>query len=484
MVLKLGLLKNKKNIKIYLKSIMSKFDFTPKKEPSFNVNKTRIDMTPVQKIANIPMNTSSTFRMYTQKDNTVFDSSFGLNLNGRLNLNSLTTEVSSRFFMTLDKAGVSSLIKEINIKVGGYVIPVTGYNVLCCMMKDYETDPSYCGNSGTLLEGMSSSACGSVLEYERNGAGVLINPEKTYLNFSVPLAHNVISNCKSNFPLSGNGAIDIEIVWEEVGKIGAFKLTSATPVNETLLNSYVTLSNIQLSYDTLQLSSNVFNALANSNDGVFKLHSTNWFHSTDIISAGERGISSTISCGASSMKRVLTSHRDSTKVMGVTNIVEGILTYPLSLGHRINTIKSYHYSVDTVHYPNIDVLKSSQMYSLLKADDVWGEASSNSSLCCDSGITENIHFSPEPFNLNMASTGVPIPGYHVGSYISAHNFEVMNHGKSHIIMDGMSLVDSDFLYVCTLDASATDDVILDHFVQGDVELILNMKTNKVFEYYS
>lgn len=474
---------------------MDKLNYTSKKSPSINVDVSRFQNEPLQKKTSYVGGDRITFRIPGNMANSFLDSKYGLHLKGKVNLNSVTNAVSSQFYLALDKPGVASCINAINIKMGGVTIPYDNYNINQCNISDLESNPLYRGNQGLLLEGTTSFAEGTTLLFERNGSGDQITPEKAILEFSLPL-HTVLSTDQP-IPLFGSSPIDIEIVFEEAAKIGAYQYDSvAGGDDQTIINSLVSYTEIELHGNYLIFSDQAMNEINAMHGGLYELHSTNWYHSTDTLPSGTTQFTSPISANVSSMKRILVSHRNSDLIMANNRtITEGVSSDSLSLGHHINDLKQWHFEIDGVSYPSNPVRNvngtttrgGGMFYELMNADDKFGIVSSGCSLGAPVGWSSAIQFSHAPFTLDQTADGSPFGGsigYRVGSYLSGYNFEVMNHGKSRSMRDGMSTIGSTFDYHGIYNSSATNDVVVDYFVQADVKLVLDTRGSNVLTYIS
>jgi len=473
---------------------MIPYNFNNLANQSPTVNRVKFKKSPLQKKAIYNCGEKITFKLDGRQVNTQLDQKFGLHLRGRISIASPTDTALSKFELVLDKAGVSSCIKTLYQNMAGYSVVTQNYNLLACIMKDLETHPLYAGNDGLLLEGMTQKANGITLEYELDADSDLINPEKTYYDFCIPINFNALSNSKSNIPLVSQTSIDLDLILEDAWAVGAYKLVigGGAPVENVVIDNdnIVTFSDITLEGYNVVFSENVYRSIENLYGGVHRLPSTQWFHAQSIITTGSSGFSELIPISVSSMKRILVTHRDATKVKSnASTVASGTHTDTLSLGHHVNPIKEWQFSIDGQAFPSQPVRGwQDSFYELMKADDKWGVITNSCSLTCQSGTNGTFDMSRIPFNLSMNSTGSPVDGadYDVGSYKTGYNFENMNHGVSAKMMDGYSTKDSDMYYTVTLTEPLPNDLIVDYFVQADVEYVLNMSRqgSKTFEYNS
>lgn len=474
---------------------MDKLIYTSKKSPSINIDISRFQNKPLQKKTSYVGGDRLKFRVPGNMANTFLDNNYGLMLKGKINLQTISTDaVVSTFDLVLDKPGAASCIKDIYINIGGVTIPYEAYNINQCNISDLESNPLYRANTGLLLEGTTAYAEGTKLQVRRQADGSVSdeNAPKSILEFCIPL-HTILSTDQL-IPLFGSAPIEIEIVLEDAGKIGAYQYTQTDGPDKTITNDIVTYTDIELQGQYIIFSDQAFNAINNMHGGLYELHATNWYHSQDTIDAGTKQFVSQINATVSSMKRILICHRNSDLILSNgRTLAQGVSTESLSLGHHINDLKQWHIELDNVSYPNTPVKNMTgttyggpMFYELMNADDKFGVVSSGCSLGAPSGWSEAIEFSHAPFNLDQTATGTPYveTAHNIGSYLSGFNFEVMNHGKSRSMRDGLSTIGSDFNYHATFNTAATNDVVIDYFVQADVKLILDTRGSNVMTYIS
>jgi len=295
----------------------------------------------------------------------------------------------------------------------------------------------------------------------------------------------------------GSAPIDIDIVLEDTCKIGAYQYTEAALPAGTvnIENDNVNFTDLQLLGNYIMFSDQVMREIDNLHNGVYVLHSTAMYHSSDTIPSNATTFSSSIGVSVSSMKRILVSHRDTGKILASgRTLAQGASTESLSLGHRVNGLNNWNFDIDGVSYPTNPVRNvngtttqgGGMFYELMNSDDKYGVLSSSGSLAVSSGSTNDVRCSPAPFTLNMTSSGTPYggSGYRVGSYITAYNFEVLNSGKSRSMRDGLSTVGSSFNYEGKFVTALPRDMRVDYFVQCDIKLVLDTKGSNVLTYLS
>jgi hypothetical protein len=471
---------------------MDKIDFRDKVSPSINVEKTKFIIDPRQKKSSYLGLETVSFRIPANMANTFLDTKTGLCLKGKINLLSITGNASSKLDLVLDKAGVASCISAINIKIGGVSMSYDGYNIAQCVFKDLESNSLYAGNQGLLLEGLKQNAQGITLEYEMNATPVQINAERAVFDFCLPL-HTLLETDQP-IPLFGSAPIDIDIVLEDASKIGAYQYVEGG-VNVVIENNGVNYTDLQLLGNYIMFSDQVMREIDNLHNGVYVLHSTAMYHSSDTIPTGATTFTSPIGVSVSSMKRVLVSHRDTGKILASgRTLTDGVSTESLSLGHRVNGLNNWNFEIDGVSYPtnpvrninNTTTQGGGMFYELMNADDKYGVLSSSGSLAVNSGATDEVRCSVAPFTLDMTATGRPYGGvgFNVGSYITAYNFEVLNSGKSRSMRDGLSTVGSSFNYEGKFVTALPRDMRVDYFVQCDIKLVLDTKGSNVLTYLS
>jgi len=474
---------------------MNKIDFRDKVSPSINVEKTKFIIDPRQKKSSYLGLETVSFRIPANMANTFLDTKTGLCLKGKINLLDIVGNATSRMDLVLDKAGVASCISSINIKIGGVSMSYNNYNIAQCIFKDLESNSLYCGNQGLLLEGLKQQAEGITLEYELDAQSAQVNPEKAVFDFCLPL-HTLLETDQP-IPLFGSAPIDIDIVLEDTCKIGAYQYTEAALPAGTvnIENDNVNFTDLQLLGNYIMFSDQVMREIDNLHNGVYVLHSTAMYHSSDTIPSNATTFSSSIGVSVSSMKRILVSHRDTGKILASgRTLAQGASTESLSLGHRVNGLNNWNFDIDGVSYPTNPVRNvngtttqgGGMFYELMNSDDKYGVLSSSGSLAVSSGSTNDVRCSVVPFTLNMTSSGTPYggSGYNVGSYITGYNFEVLNHGKSRSMRDGLSTTGSSFNYEGKFVTALPRDMRVDYFIQADIKLVLDTKGSNVLTYLS
>lgn len=474
---------------------METLDYKTIPQPSFQIKKTKLELSPHNMKPDYIGRNKVNFRYPFNQVNSYLQEEYGMlcKIDIKLQKAKVPT-VGAELKLTLDKAGILSCIENVGIKIGGGAkVTVEHVNLLSCTMNSIENDPLYDANAGNLMEATTGGAQGMALK--QSVGATTTDFIETYSSatccFQIPFTS--LSNTHQNIPLFSKAPIEVEIEFAEGAMVGSFEYKDTASANQILtddLNDLVKYSNVRLESYVIEVSDQVQRGIHDIYGGIYVLNSTTWSHSDDIIPTGTSSIASIIPIGVKSMKRVFVVHRDNLKIqLSSRKITEADLDYPLSLGHQINPkIDHYHFELDKENHPTQPV-KGIQgaVYELLRADDKCGKHH-NTALGTKGGASENFHFSKNrlenPFSLDLGSSGTPNKsGYNIGSYVSSMNFETMNFGRTSSILDGVDTNGLNLIYHCKTTAPLAADVRLDFFVEHDTQMVLNMNSTQIFEYY-
>lgn len=199
------------------------------------------------------------------------------------------------------KNGIYAMIEKIECLTAGQTLfTLDKYAVLHSVMADIETTTIYGENVGKVLQGSSENAF--------DGVPILYTDKKT---FAIPLSLNGLYSANKYIPLFSRDKLSFRVTLADA-RVGAI----STDANPTVTAGGLRFNNPEFVCHQVELSADAMEAVGESVDYKFDLVTTDYRHTSAVISAGATASVVNLGFAFSSCNKIISVMRTSTLVSG------------------------------------------------------------------------------------------------------------------------------------------------------------------------
>lgn len=395
----------------------------------------------------------------------------------------------------LDRPGVLSLIKRIQVTTGGTVISdLDSFNVLACALLDQDASPMYLSSTGSILMGTrGDSLAGEPLDYTPAVADPAAAAIPGVRTFCFPLFLTALSLTSPNrfIPAFSRAPIQIDIYLESSASA---VVSAGAPV--------LTLSDVSMHMSMVELSPAAMQELNSRCGGQFNMLCHSWSNYSSMIPQAASAHTCTIGAAVSSLERILVVHR---------NAAHTTTQNVYSIGNRSKaTLQTYVFQLNGESHPSFPVqvglnsaealaealISSHNLTSVKDGTSLMNGLVSTFAGCPSIGFMNSVTplaHKPRPYNedaplgttpggfaLDAIATSIPASST-IGTFLASVDFEGgLSRGATQSIYSGLSSIGSTLQYVGTY-TNVPALTRVDFFCMSTIVLGLNMNGSGTFQ---